>query len=270
MKKTNERDLRPDYGLDAPHVVRNLLLIGSAGLLLWITAALNIWSGRMVIGPIDDVDLIFPVNIIGVWFGLGFTAMGLWMIWSSRIGKIMNREKLLDYIEWTGAEIVLDIGCGRGLMLIGAAKRLTSGKAWGIDLWNNVDLSGNRPESTLKNAEIEKVADRIEIKTADMRSLPFSDDSFDLILSCSAIHNIPSKEERAKAISEIVRVMKPEGLALIEDIRNESEYKSDFNRSGCYEIKSLGSAVFALILSVITFGNLKPVTLLVRKPTSAE
>jgi cyclopropane fatty-acyl-phospholipid synthase-like methyltransferase len=54
---------------------------------------------------------------------------------------------LLDRIEWTGQEEVLDVGCGRGLMLIGAAKRLTTGKATGIDIWQAEDLSGNRPEA---------------------------------------------------------------------------------------------------------------------------
>ena len=41
-------------------------------------------------------------------------------------------------IRWhlTGDEKVLDVGCGRGLLLIGAAKRLKSGKATGIDVWD--------------------------------------------------------------------------------------------------------------------------------------
>jgi cyclopropane fatty-acyl-phospholipid synthase-like methyltransferase len=34
----------------------------------------------------------------------------------------------------TRLEAVLDVGCGRGLMLVGAARRLKTGKAVGIDL----------------------------------------------------------------------------------------------------------------------------------------
>jgi hypothetical protein len=45
-------DPRPDYGLDAPGVVRNLLLGGAAGLALWIAGIAGLWSGEWVLGPI--------------------------------------------------------------------------------------------------------------------------------------------------------------------------------------------------------------------------
>jgi hypothetical protein len=69
--------------------------------------------------------------------------MGLYMTHGSRIGKMRSREKLLDLAAtlrpWSGEEILLDVGCGRGLMLIGAARRLTTGHAVGIDLWRDED-----------------------------------------------------------------------------------------------------------------------------------
>jgi len=40
---------------------------------------------------------------------------------------------------------VLDVGCGRGLLLIGAARRLTTGKAVGVDIWQAEDRVGNLP-----------------------------------------------------------------------------------------------------------------------------
>ena len=73
--------------------------------------------------------------------------MGARMVWDSKYGKVRERERLLDLLTWTGRERVLDVGCGRGLLLIGAAKRLTTGgggSAAGIDLWQQEDLSGNR------------------------------------------------------------------------------------------------------------------------------
>src|SRR5204863_957440 len=129
-----------------------------------------------------------PPGLVGVGFAMGttFTVTGLWMVYTSKIGKVRARERLLDRLTWTGGERVLDVGCGRGLMLIGAAKRLTAGKATGIDIWQAEDLSGNRPEATLLNAEREGVADRVEVETADMRDLPFPDGSFDVAVSCSA------------------------------------------------------------------------------------
>src|SRR5213083_296191 len=111
--------MKPDYGIDAPSVIRNLLIVAVVGLLACGTMALGLWSG------------------------VGCGAMAMWMLWDSKIGKVRDRERLLDLISWTGRERVLDVGCGRGLMLIGAAKRLTTGSAVGIDIWQAEDLSGN-------------------------------------------------------------------------------------------------------------------------------
>lgn len=255
----------PDYGLDAPGVVRNLLLAGALGLLIWGTAALRLWSGVLAVGPLAGVTLRFPAEG-ALWPGAGCTAMALWMLWSSRVGKVYERERLLDRIPWTGRERVLDVGCGRGLMLVGAAKRLTSGKATGIDIWQAEDLSGNRPEATLDNARREGVADRVEVRTADMRKIPFPDGAFDVVLSSQAIHNISSADGRAQAIAEIARVLAPGGSALIRDIRHLDNYAAGFAVHGVTEVRRIGSRVATILLALITMGSLRPATLLVRKP----
>src|SRR5207244_7429705 len=131
------------------------------------------------------------------------TAMAVWMMWDSRVGKLRNRDRLLQKITWTGHERVLDVGCGRGLMLIGAAKHLTTGKATGIDIWQTEDLSGNRPQATLANARREGVAERIEVQTADMRQMPFADNAFDVVVSKAVIHNLYTVVARAQAMREI-------------------------------------------------------------------
>ena len=42
-------------------------------------------------------------------------------------------------IPWRGNETVLDVGTGRGLLMIGAARRLTTGISVGIDIWSAKD-----------------------------------------------------------------------------------------------------------------------------------
>ncbi len=253
----------PDYGLDAPGVVRNLLLAGGTGLLLWASVALGLWAGiaRLHLG---GVEIRFPLGPIGLTTGISFTATGLWMIWSSKVGKIRERETLLDLVAWTGQETVLDVGCGRGLMLVGAARRLRSGKATGIDIWQAVDLSGNRPEAALANARAEGVADRVEVRTADMREIPFPDGAFDVVVSCAAIHNLYAAADRAKAIGEIARVLKAGGSAVIDDIRHGGEYAAAFARGGC-EVRRAGSRIGALLATIVTVGSLRPVQLVARK-----
>jgi ubiquinone/menaquinone biosynthesis C-methylase UbiE len=202
---------------------------------------------------------------MGISIGIICLALGAWMLWTSKVGKIRERERLLDRIPWTGSERVLDVGCGRGLMLVGAAKRLTSGKATGIDIWQAEDLSGNRPQAVLENARREGVADRIAIETADMRQIPFPDASFDAVVTCSAIHNLYAAPDRAKAIREIVRVLKPGGRAVIDDIRHGREYAAAFRAAGCKNVESVGSHSLAFVLGLLTWGSLRPATLRVTR-----
>jgi SAM-dependent methyltransferase len=247
---------RPDYGIDAPGIVRNLFLGGLVGLLIWGTAMLGLWSGRPWGIPLMDIAAGCAVS---------FTGMGLFMLYSSKVGKLHERERLLDLVPWKGHETVLDVGCGRGLMLLGAARRLTTGKAIGIDLWKATDLTGNRPGATLENARREGVADRVEIRTADMQELPFPDESFDVIVSHWAVHNLYAEQDRAKALSEMVRVLKPGGYIVLADIRHDSEYAAQFARCGLSDIRRADSRWKGTVLGVITFGGFHPATLVVRK-----
>lgn len=93
---------------------------------------------------------------------------------------------------------MLDVGCGRGLVLNAAAQRLTTGKAVGIDLWNERDQSGNHPDATRKNAAIEGVAEKVEIITGDARHIPFANNTFDVVVSSLAIHNIYITKRKGK------------------------------------------------------------------------
>ena len=245
--------MKPDYGIDAPGVIRNLLLVFVVGITIWATIAAHLWSGVVSIGPVR-----LALANMALFPAIGCGAMAIWMLWDSKVGKVRDRERLLDHVAWRGDERVLDVGCGRGLMLVGAAKRLTAGgRAVGVDIWQAEDLSGNRPEATLENAAREGVGERVEVKTADMRTLPFDDGTFDVVVSCAAIHNLYDAVDRQKAIGEIARVLKPGGRAVIDDIRHGAEYARVFADRGC-AVTRRGANLF---LTAFTFGSLRPVTL---------
>ena len=251
----------PDYGLDAPGAVRNLFIAAGAGLLIRLTVAAHLWSGVLDLGP-----LRFPLGRMSLATTLVCGFMGAWMAWDSKFGKVRERERLLDLLTWTGRERVLDVGCGRGLLLIGAAKRLGGGgTAAGIDLWQKEDLSGNRPEATLENARLEGVAERIEVHTADMRKMPFPDGSFDTVLSMNAIHNIYSAPGRDEAIAEICRVLKPGGAVLIVDIRHIRQYAAGLRAGGCSDVRRASSDIGTIVLMILTLGSVRPGTLIARK-----
>jgi SAM-dependent methyltransferase len=245
-----------DYGIDAPYVIRNLLVGAAAALLIFLAIASGVWSGR--VGPLRFAAIGFLIMAIA----LGISGVAMW--WSSKYGKVRECERLLSNISFRGDEQVLDVGCGRGLLLIGAAKRLNTGTATGIDIWQTEDLSGNKPEATLENARRENVAERVKIETADMRKMPFADGTFDVIVSRAAIHNLYSADDRAAAIREIARVLKPGGLALIDDIRHFRQYGAVFMENGC-DVRRINSAAASMFWAIVTFGSLHPATLLVRK-----
>lgn len=254
----------PDYGIDAPGAVRNLFLVAAIAGVLWALKLTHIWSGILQF-TIGGVNVILPLKRMAPGVFVGSLGMGLWMIWGSRVEKLREREWLLDRIEWTGHERVLDVGCGRGLMLVAAARRLTDGRATGIDIWQQEDLSGNRPEAPLENAASEGVRERVEVQTADMRQMPFPDATFDVAVSCSAIHNLYKASERTEAIAEIARVLKPGGYALIDDIRHGSEYAAAFAAHGCRDVRDVRSTTGKILMMVITMGSLRPAKLVVRK-----
>ncbi|MDR3484852.1 MAG: class I SAM-dependent methyltransferase [Bradyrhizobium sp.] len=78
---------------------------------------------------------------------------------------------------------------------------------------------------TQRNTELEGVRERVELDTGDMRKLPFPDASFDVVTSSLAIHNIRDEKGREQALSEIWRVLKPGGTALIADILYTANYR---------------------------------------------
>ncbi|MES2180318.1 MAG: class I SAM-dependent methyltransferase [Gemmatimonadota bacterium] len=241
-----KRNPAPNYGIDAPLAVRNLFIVAALGVISLITRLLGVWSRE---------DLIAAIARPLIGAGLGSGAMGLWMLYDSKIGKAREREEYLDKIAWRGDERVLDVGCGLGLFLIGAAKRLSTGRAVGIDKWQQEDLSGNNAAGTLNNAMIEGVADKVEVHTGDARKLPFDDASFNVVLSSMALHNIYNAGERQTAVREIARVLNSGGHVLIVDARHTRQYAATLRDAGVDARCVQG--IVSYLLTVITFGSIQ-------------
>lgn len=150
---------------------------------------------------------------------------------ATRAGKFAVWSELLDELGLRGDEHLLDLGCGRGAVLLAAARLLPAGRAVGIDLWRP-DQTGNSPQATRRNAELEGVAGRVSVQTADMTRLPFADAEFDVVVSSVAIHNIPSRAGRDAALDEAVRVLRPGGRLVIVDLVFTRHYTSRLRARG--------------------------------------
>lgn len=217
----NSSKAKPDYGIDAPGVIRNMLLIGAACLLVAIFAPPHLQLGSVT------------VNLRSLYWPAGFLiGEGLLMLLYSLHGKFAHRDRMLALHTWRGDEQVLDVGTGRGLMLVGAARRLTSGNATGIDIWNKEDLSGNSAAATERNLEVEGVTNRCTLISEGAQHMSFPDAAFDVIVSNLCLHNIYDKPTRQKACAEIARVLKPGGIAIISDYKLTKEYAETFSQNG--------------------------------------
>jgi arsenite methyltransferase len=207
---------KPDYGIDAPGVIRNLLGIGVALLIAFGVARhfRSRWEGPCLAT------------------GLCLTLEGALMLLYSKRGKLLHRDRMLKLHAWRGDERVLDVGTGRGLLLIGAAKQLTTGHAMGLDVWNTADLSSNARERTEANLALEGVAQKCELVSEGAQAMSFPDGSFDVVVSNLCLHNIYDKDERRKAVLEIARVLKPGGEAILSDYKKTGEYVRELRAAG--------------------------------------
>jgi arsenite methyltransferase len=206
------------YGIDAPY-------------LLPIPAVVVV--ANIVDGVVSGTSWPF----IAAGFILACTGCGLY---ASCRGKFVVWAELLNQLALEGDEQVLDLGCGRGAVLLLAGQHLTTGRAVGVDVWKRSDQSGNAAEATRRNAVAEGISDVVELCTADMAALPFRDNSFDLVLSSIAIHNIRGRAGRDRAIEEAVRVLRPGGRLLIADIWSTGRYRKRLEQFGMTAVARRG------------------------------
>lgn len=241
------------YGIDAPGLVASFfaaafgLGIFALGISLWGNGqGWTFWTGLTV-----GFLALYPVF------------MGCLMLFDSLHTKVRHADELLDLIAWTGAEAVLDVGCGRGMMLVKAAQRLTTGTATGVDIWQARDQAANSATAALENARVAGVADKVSVQTADMRDLPFADASFDVVVSGWAVHNLPDPADRLKTIAQMVRVLRPGGTLVLSDIINRAEYLAQARNLNMRNIRLvLRSAARDRFLRAITFGSYQPAAVL--------
>lgn len=103
----------------------------------------------------------------GALIGMALIAQAALSLPTTLRGKFVVWSGILDGFGLRGDETSLDLGCGRGAVLVATARRLPQGRAHGVDLWRSIDQSGNAPEVTESNAAAEEVAGRVELHPGD-------------------------------------------------------------------------------------------------------
>jgi arsenite methyltransferase len=212
---------RGEYGYDAPYALIIFAVIAV------LTGVCTVIDWRSTPHAAAQFFLYFAFSL----------ANASSFFYTTRYGKFIEWDRILDRLRLRGDEEVLDMGCGRGAVLTAVALRLTTGRVTGIDIWSSKDQSGNAREVTLRNAMLEGVSERVQVDTGDMRALPYADATFDLVVSSLAIHNISSIDDRKRAIAEGLRVLKPGGRMVIADLRSTAVYEDALRASGAANVE---------------------------------
>lgn len=118
----------------------------------------------------------------------------------------INKEEIAFLAPFVKGKRTLEIGCGTGIILNEISK--IAKDAHGIDL----------SDGMLKKA-LEK---GLKAQVADATSLPFKDKEFDVVYSCKVLAHV---KDIKKALSEITRVTKDDGVMLLEFYKKPSVKK---------------------------------------------
>lgn len=222
------REVRGSYGVDAP--LTGLLPPAVLGVGLGALATYQTSRGHATRARLAFAGSLPALLTTAVY--LHTTLRGKFEVWA----------EILESLEVRGDEQVLDAGCGRGAVTAMVAKLTPRGHVTGLDLWRTEDQSDNSPAVAEANLRAEGVLDRCELKTGDMLEMPFSDNSFDLVVSSLAIHNIDERdlrhhERRLHAVDEIVRVLKPGGRLAIADLLWTDRYAQRLRQLGMQDVQ---------------------------------
>ena len=111
---------------------------------------------------------------------------------------------LATKLELGGADVLLDVGCGAGLLLSRLAPRVA--KAWGTDLAASLV---DRTRSLFPE---------LQVRQAEAEALPFESGSFDKVLLHGVVQYFPDQAYAARALDEALRVCKPRCRILVGDV----------------------------------------------------
>lgn len=123
--------------------------------------------------------------------------------WEPVISTFQNHWKL------DSNSSVLDVGCAKGFMLFDLSRIIPGISIKGVDI-SEYAINNSKPEV------------RDDLQIADAQSLPFNDNSFDVVISINTVHNL-DKVGCANALREIERVSRGNSFITVDAYRNDEE-----------------------------------------------
>jgi len=109
---------------------------------------------------------------------------------------------------------ILDVGCGTGINLLWASEKLGPERVVGCD-FSTTALDLCRQTIWADHSSARKSIPRL--CQGDIRRLPFAGGSFDMVTSFDVLDVFSSSEEWSAGMSELHRILRPDGLALVRE-----------------------------------------------------
>ncbi|KAK6946763.1 Methyltransferase type 11 [Dillenia turbinata] len=143
----------------------------------------------------------------------------------------MSQRMLNSVSDWSSVKHVLAVGSGRGILLNSVAMQLKKEGSFGRVV--GFDRRKATVSSTLNTAKVEGVQEYVTCREGDPRTLPFSDNYFDVVVSAVFLHTVGKEfgprtaaaaAERMRVLGEVVRVLKPGGVGVVWDLLHVPEY----------------------------------------------
>jgi SAM-dependent methyltransferase len=154
------------------------------------------------------------------WVTVLATVVIVWSVAALYVTNVtwgLNRPMTLptDRFLASGTGHVLDAGAGSGRAAVGVLLARPKSTVTGMDIYAGYwGIDDNTPGRFMRNAEIAGAAQRADVRTGDLREMPFTSSSFDAVVSSYAIDHL-RREGRTRALHEVARVLKAHGEFLL-------------------------------------------------------
>lgn len=161
------------------------------------------------------------------------------------------RDRLAALVDLAPGESVLDVGCGTGSLVLASKRRVgRTGMVTGIDA--SPEMIERARRKAMNKGE------GIHFEVARVESLPFPNETFDVVLSTLVMHHLP-RATRERCVSEMRRVLRPGGRLLVVDFEKPANKRggliSHFHRHGGVPLRDIVGLLGSANLGVTQIGG---------------
>ncbi len=164
--------------------------------------------------------------------------------------ELIDAGAFFEALSLAPGMAVLDLACGRGAYSLAASERVgPGGTVFAVDLWEDgIVLLEQEAES--------RGIQNITARVADAgRRIPAEDESIDLCLMCTVLHDFVLDGNVDGVLTETVRILKPGGILAI------NEFEKIEGPPGPPITSRLSPGEVEMILSEYNFKKLKQISI---------